>query len=153
MLTSIFEPRACEAVLQRIDTLSASSPGHWGRMNAGQAICHLADAFEFALGRRAVTVEGRPPLPPTILKLVALTLPIPWPKGVPTMPEADQERDGTPPKEFEADRERLKALIREFSSQGAGSTALHPFFGPMSRSQWGRWAWRHCDHHLRQFGA
>lgn len=30
---------------------------------------------------------------------------------------------------------------------------VHPAFGRMRRADWGIWAWRHLDHHLRQFGA
>ncbi|HEV2663419.1 MAG TPA: DUF1569 domain-containing protein [Blastocatellia bacterium] len=29
----------------------------------------------------------------------------------------------------------------------------HPYFGAMSESQWMRWGYLHCDHHLRQFGV
>ncbi len=30
---------------------------------------------------------------------------------------------------------------------------VHPFFGPMTREQVGHLAYKHADHHLRQFGA
>ena len=29
----------------------------------------------------------------------------------------------------------------------------HPKFGPLTQSEWGRLAWKHRDHHLRQFGV
>ena len=29
----------------------------------------------------------------------------------------------------------------------------HPFFGPMTKEQIGCYAYKHADHHLRQFGA
>jgi hypothetical protein len=28
----------------------------------------------------------------------------------------------------------------------------HPILGPLSQSEWHRWAFLHTDHHLRQFG-
>jgi hypothetical protein len=28
----------------------------------------------------------------------------------------------------------------------------HGFFGTMSTRDWQRWAWKHTEHHLRQFG-
>jgi hypothetical protein len=28
----------------------------------------------------------------------------------------------------------------------------HYMFGPLSESEWARWAYLHMDHHLRQFG-
>jgi hypothetical protein len=30
---------------------------------------------------------------------------------------------------------------------------IHPFFGPMTKDQIGVFAYKHADHHLRQFGA
>jgi hypothetical protein len=30
---------------------------------------------------------------------------------------------------------------------------IHPFFGPMTKEQIGLFAYKHADHHLRQFGA
>jgi hypothetical protein len=30
---------------------------------------------------------------------------------------------------------------------------VHPFFGPMKKEQIGQLAYKHADHHLRQFGA
>jgi hypothetical protein len=32
------------------------------------------------------------------------------------------------------------------------SPIIHPFFGPMSKQQIGQLAYKHADHHLRQFG-
>ena len=29
----------------------------------------------------------------------------------------------------------------------------HGIFGPMSPRDWHRWAWKHTDYHLRQFGV
>lgn len=29
---------------------------------------------------------------------------------------------------------------------------VHYMVGPMSRKDWRRWAYKHADHHLRQFG-
>ena len=29
---------------------------------------------------------------------------------------------------------------------------IHPFFGPMTKEQVGRFVYKHTDHHLRQFG-
>jgi hypothetical protein len=32
------------------------------------------------------------------------------------------------------------------------NTLRHPVFQKMSAAEWGRWAYRHVDHHARQFG-
>lgn len=154
MARSLFDPRACATLTQRLARLTPDAPRRWGRMDAHQAVCHLSDAFAWSLGQRSATAEAKPPLPPPLLRWVALRLPLPWPRGgVPTMREADQERDGTRPTEFARDRARLEGLMGAFAALPDVPPVVHPFFGPMSRGDWGRWGWRHCDHHLKQFGV
>jgi hypothetical protein len=66
----------------------------------------------------------------------------------------DAKRGGTRPGDFVKDLERLLEVRERFA---AGLPALngapHPIFGPMTSALWGRWGYRHEDHHLRQFGA
>src|SRR3954469_12704242 len=94
-------------------------------------------------------------LPPNRpLKWGALWLPIPWPHGFETRPEMDQEIGGTPPVEFERDREELLSLMDRFTCEAPQPKFYpHPFFGQMTRKELMRWAYLHMDHHLRQFGA
>ncbi len=88
------------------------------------------------------------------MKIVALRLPLAWPPGIPTVREADQELEGTQPINFETDRDRLNQLLHEFAKVSDGGVfPEHAIFGRLSRSDWGRWAYRHSDHHLRQFGV
>lgn len=42
--------------------------------------------------------------------------------------------------------------IEQFSSYDHHKF-VHPFFGPMTKDQIGLFAYKHADHHLRQFGA
>ncbi|MGH9683874.1 MAG: hypothetical protein ACRD4S_09730 [Candidatus Acidiferrales bacterium] len=41
----------------------------------------------------------------TLIKWVALWLPVPWPKNAPTRPEVVPGEKGTPPVNFELDRQ------------------------------------------------
>lgn len=135
----------------RILAVKPDSARRWGKMSAHQMICHLTDAFATCLGDRPAkdksTLFTR-----TILRFVGVTLPIPWPKGVPTMPEVDQERGGTPPAEFDADLRRLQTAMDAFVERMNPDSLRHPVFRKMSAAEWGRWAYRHVDHHARQFG-
>jgi len=121
-------------------------------MSAHGMICHLTDAFAVCLGDRPVA-DRTSFLARTALRLVANTLPVPWPKGVETMPEIDQDKDGTLPAEFQADLEALLATTQAFVDRLDADTMEHPVFGRMSVGEWGRWGYRHLDHHARQFGA
>jgi hypothetical protein len=89
----------------------------------------------------------------SVMKWAALWLPLPWPQGTKTMPELDQQVGGTPPGDFEADRQELISRTEAFAGKPAYlATARHPFFGRISDEEWLRWGYLHMDHHLRQFG-
>jgi hypothetical protein len=140
-------------ILGRLRELRPESARRWGRMSVHQMVCHLADAFRMALGVKPVSLATGP-LRRTIVKWIALYAPLPWPAGIPTSPEIDQERGGTRPVDFAADVAQVEALI-ELVTAPTRSLAPqpHPIFGPMSRTAWLRWGYVHTDHHLRQFGA
>jgi len=87
-------------------------------------------------------------------KWIALYAPFHWPKGVPTRPEVEQGAGGTPPTDFERDRNDLLAVLLRFSDQPrAFQWHPHPMFGEMRHDEWLRWGFLHTDHHLRQFGV
>ena len=121
-------------------------------MSPHQAVCHLNDAFKATLGDRPV--KPRPmDFKRRLTRFVAFTLPVPWPKGVPTSPEVDAEKGGTPPGDWTADLEELKALIQRFVATDGRDLPTHHVWGDMSRGVCGRYGYRHLDHHLRQFGV
>jgi hypothetical protein len=121
-------------------------------MTAHQMVCHLSDMFRHALGERDGPGVVGGVLARSAVKWWALAVPVRWPHGFRTARQFDQERDGTPPAAFDADRERLVVLLERVVDPGANLGA-HPLFGPLTRAEWGRWGFRHADHHLRQFGA
>lgn len=149
-MRSIFDPARHEELLCRLNGLTPNSARRWGRMTPHQAVCHLADSFRAILGDR--------PLPPKrvglkrrLMRFMAFTSPLPWPKGVATSAEVDAEKGGTPPVEFEGDVEELRSLMRRFVASDGRALAPHYAWGAMSRGEWGRYGYRHVDHHLRQF--
>jgi len=122
-------------------------------MNASQMICHLDDAYQLALGTRPVS-EDVSLLGRTLVRWVALHTNLSWPKGIKTRPEADQHGGGTPPKEFQADRDRLVSHLEMFLGPDKPFHGnRHPIFGELTDEEWLRWGQRHADHHLRQFGV
>ena len=61
---------------------------------------------------------------------------------------------GTRPSEFRSDVIALEQLIERFSaSEHELEGREHPAFGKLSAREWGVFAYRHMDHHLRQFGT
>lgn len=138
---------------RRLDALRPDSPRRWGRMSPHQAVCHLNDAFEIVLGERPTDFRADSLLNRTVGRVVALSTPIPWPRGLPTSPEADQEKNGTPPGSFDDDVADLRASMARFRERGGRGLGPHVALGPLSPGEWGRWGWRHTNHHLRQFGV
>lgn len=140
-------------ILGRIRQVSAGSPRRWGRMNAAQMICHLNDSFLCVMGEKPVSIDPNFRAR-KFVKWVGLEAPFRWPRGVRTRPEVDQFVRGTPPGEFEDDRDRLLSLIERFTTQPRDfEVAPHPIFLEMNEREWMRWGYLHTDHHLRQFGV
>ena len=152
-MSNLLEDGARRRIEARVSRLRPDSTRQWGRMTPHQAICHLNDSFKFALGERLVAPAIGPSAP--LLKFIALRVPLRWPKGrIRTLPEAEQGAGGTPPVDFEQDRAELLSLLTRFCDGPRDRySATHPLFGPMTAEQWGRWAYLHMDHHLRQFGV
>ena len=140
-------------ILHRLRAVRPESVRRWGRMSAHQMVCHLSDAFRMATGEKTVS-HSTTLLQRTIIRWIALYLPLPWPAGIPTRPEIDQELGGTRPIDFAADVAQLEALLEHLTTQtGTFDWQVHPILGTMSEAVWLRWAYLHVDHHLRQFGA
>ena len=140
-------------IRDRIALLRADAPRQWGTMTAHQMLCHLADSKRGVMGSKPLA-DASTFLQRTVVKAIALYLPMPWPKGVQTRPEMDQMVGGTKPVEFDQDKTALLALLDRLVRTNRDFTFVpHPIFGQMSDWEWMRWAYLHCDHHLRQFGA
>ncbi len=137
---------------ERLNKISPDDEALWGKMNAGQALCHMADQLRLSTGEIISEYAGNI-MSTTVVKFLVL-IGMPAPKGkVKTMKELDQEADGTRPTDFENDRKILAGLIDRFSDFYPDNKKIeHPVFGKMNKKQWGRLAYIHLDYHLSQFG-
>jgi Protein of unknown function (DUF1569) len=123
----------------------------WGRMSVHEMVCHLNDAYRFALGEKyASPATGF--LQRTLLKSIALNSPLPWAKGFRTRPEMEQGKGGSLPLDFYQDLASLIENLNRFCDALPMPCPPHPVFGPMKPKDWMRWGYLHADHHLRQFG-
>jgi hypothetical protein len=65
----------------------------------------------------------------------------------------DPRDQGTRPSDFSKDLARLLGAMDALAAATEGSLEpAHGLFGTMSTRDWQRWAYRHTDYHLRQFG-
>ena len=105
-----------DAVLERVKALQPDSARRWGRMTAHQMLCHLIDCNRMALGELDVAAP-KARVPRAIVKWVSLYTPMPWPAGLPTNPELDQDVAGTRPSDFARDVAALEATVERLMSR------------------------------------
>lgn len=149
-MNSIANPATLASLISRLEALEPDTPRRWGTMTAGEMLCHLGDASKSILGRPGAGPKTRKRL----VRWIALYSPLPWPKGAKTPPNVNPRVDGTRPGDFEADRQRAIEGLRTLAATPAeGYPAGHLLFGALSHADWLVWAFRHTDHHLRQFGV
>jgi hypothetical protein len=150
-MTTVATPEALAQLIARLGELRPDSPRRWGTMTPGEMLCHLGDAAALILGR-AGSGSGAGRSRP-LVKWIALYSPVPWPRGAKTAPQINPRVAGSKPGDFEKDRDRAVEGLRALASAPATAfPSTHAFFGAMTARDWQRWAYRHTDHHLRQFG-
>jgi hypothetical protein len=148
-MKTVFDKATENELISRINSLSEDSKAQWGKMNVHQMINHCILADEHFLGMRPYsrTFLGR------VIGQFALKQMLkdeaPMGRNAPTRAELKiAETTGDLP----TVKNNWIALIRGYEKfPGPGLT--HWFFGKMTKEQMGQFAYKHNDHHLRQFGV
>jgi hypothetical protein len=145
---TLWDPGRQEELLQRVGRLTPDSRARWGRMTCPQMVVHITDAFALYLGELRAAGK-RTPLQYAPLKH-AFVYVVPIPRNVPTAPELTARL----PCEWADEITRLRGAITRFAGERARRDwPLHPIFGRLSPRAYGVLAYKHTDHHLRQFGV
>lgn len=151
-MRTCFNPYHRAGLVRRLRAIRPDTPPRWGSMTAGQMLAHLQDSFAIMAGKRTVSQPTRKPprfLRSAVGRWLLIDTPLPWPRGKVVAPP---EFTATFPADFTTDRERVIAALERFS-ESPTAWPDHPAFGRIPERQWGRLAWKHMDHHLKQFGA
>lgn len=146
---SILDASVRGAIVARVQSLRADQPAAWGKMNAGEMLKHLRGAMEMATGALDIPDSPRRFLRVFPLKQLIVFI-LPFPKGAPTAPQLVTTGAAI---DFEAEKAAVVALIGSFHEASPQPWPEHPAFGELGREGWGTLAWKHADHHLKQFGA
>jgi hypothetical protein len=148
-MKTVTDRQVLDSLIQRLTALTPETPRRWGTMTAAEMLGHLGDAAASVLAHPG----GGPAPARPFRKWLALYAPIPWPHDLKTPNHVDPRGGGTRPGNFAADLARAVAGLGTVAAAGpAELPAAHGYFGRMSPGDWGRWGYRHTDHHLRQFG-
>ena len=111
-------------------------------------VVHITDAMRMATGDLAVRARKHPARLPPLKQLFIYVLPMP--KGLPTAPELIARAPSSLDVEIEAFRTAMQQFLacpQEYAWPD------HPVFGTMSYEAWGVLTYKHCNHHLTQFGV
>jgi len=150
-MKTIFEDHTRKELIDRISLLNENSTRQWGKMNIYQMAKHCTTWDEWVLGVNDQTYKQ------SFLGLIFGKLALksevwsdkPMKKGMPA-------GKGVTIKETGGDVElQKKKWIQRIGEYGNFSNTkfVHDFFGRMTKEEIGIFAYKHADHHLRQFNA
>ena len=148
---NLFDETKRAELIARINLLTLESKALWGKMSAGEMLCHCLDGSKMSLGEIPPTNRSNFLTRNFVKYLVVYIVPIP--KGAPAAPEINPQKQGTKPQDFERERRLLIEEINDFANLTAADfKGRHHVFGKLTANQWGRLGYKHLDHHLKQFG-
>lgn len=150
-MKNLFNTNHKKEIIKRIDALKPGVKPLWGKMNVNQNLRHMTGAFEIALGTLNPTIAKVPTLPKWLLKFFLLNMAPPKQKAE-TFKEMNMVENKINPKNFEDEKNKLKAMIENFVTSKT-LVAENKIAGKFSKDDWGKLNWNHTDHHLRQFGV
>lgn len=147
MQKSLSNARVRQELLDRLERLAPDTTPLWGRMTAPQMLAHLAGWMLMARGELKTAPRNLPLRYPLLKQLIIYWLP--FLKGVPTAPELKSRK----PSDWAIEQAAVRKHIQWFENPDPKATwPEHPAFGKMTPKAWCVLAYRHTDHHLRQFG-
>jgi hypothetical protein len=148
-MKTVFDKTTRDELISRIDTINETSKNEWGKMNVYQALkhCTLWDEWIQSNKNNKQAFIGRLFGSMALKKILKDEGPLA--RNTPTFSEFKvKEISG----DIASEKKKWIALINEyahFSTPGF----VHSFFGKMTKEQVGQLAYKHADHHLRQFNS
>lgn len=149
MVKSILDRKLREEIIERVQKLKHDSEPAWGTMNAFQMVkhCRLFEAWIHGIGDWDYTISRSTPTQ-AAQALAAITA-----DDTPLMKFAASSKIlivAEPDCDFEAERNLWIEHLERYESYN-NPAFVHDFFGKMTTEQIGILAYKHTDHHLRQF--
>ncbi|MER0442133.1 DUF1569 domain-containing protein [Emticicia sp. W12TSBA100-4] len=150
-LPNIFTKSVSEEIIGRINALTPSTQGNWGKMSVSQMLAHCSVSYE-------LIYENKHPKPNAFMKFILKLLvknkvvsEEPYPQNGQTAPQFVVKED----KDFEVEKNRLINYIRKTQELGEGhfdGKESHSF-GALNITEWNNMFYKHLNHHLTQFGV
>jgi hypothetical protein len=149
-MKTIFDKEVREQLIHRIGQINEDNQAEWGKMNVYQMLKHNTYWNGWILGTDNHTYKQE--FLGKLFGKIALRSMIkdekPFDKNVPT---SNQFKVKDLNCDLESEKSKWISLIDEYQDYN-NPNFIHDFFGKMTKEQIGILAYKHTDHHLRQFG-
>jgi hypothetical protein len=148
-MKTIFDEITRDELINRINALNENSIAQWGKMNIFQMLKHCTTWEEMVTGKQKFkrVFLGRLFGKMALRSMIGSEKPLNH--NIPTLPELTiNETNG----DIESEKKKWVALIQE-NALSPNPDFIHPFIGKMTTKQIGQLAYKHIDHHLRQFNC
>jgi hypothetical protein len=148
-MKSIFDKTTRAELIYRINNLNGNSSAQWGKMNVYQMLKHCVLFEEMCLGKKKYKRAFIGRLFGKMALKNLLKDEKPFQRNAPTSADFKiKESNG----DVSSEKKKWIALIEEYE-HFTTDNFVHWFFGKMTKEQVGYFAYKHSDHHLRQFNA
>lgn len=150
-MKTIFDKITRSELINRIKSIEEKSTPQWGKMNVYQMLKHCTIWEEWIHGTNKPVYKRE--LLGYLFGKMALRRMIkndnPLDRNVPTSAAFKvKEKNG----DIEAEKKKWIALVEKYENY-SNPGFIHDFFGKMTRAEIGILAYKHTDHHLRQFNC
>lgn len=149
-MKSIFHLNNNEEVIERINSLDANKKPLWGTMSVAQMVRHCILCEQYYQGTIKVkrSLKGRI-YGSKAIKEILKDDTTSFGKNAPTRSVFKVNEDI---QDLESEKQYWKLLIKKYETFH-DTEFIHWYFGKMSKNQLGQFIYKHCDHHLKQFGV
>jgi hypothetical protein len=148
-MKTVFDKTTRDELISRINTLDEHNTAQWGKMNIYQMLKHCTLWDEWMQSGKTNKQAFIGKLFGKMALKSVLKDDSPLRHSTPTLPEfIVKESSG----DIVAEKKKWVAMIGQYAGYSA-PTFMHTFFGKMTREQVGLMAYKHADHHLRQFNC
>jgi hypothetical protein len=150
MKKNLLNAQSAEHLVSRVNKLEAHSLQLWGEMNATEMLLHCNSCNNqiLTVGRGMQKTSFKQYL----LRILALYIAPAFKKGLKSE-HTHITKGKIDARAFEEQKQEFIRLVTIFPTIKKELTLTHPAFGNISTKQWGIAAYKHMDHHLRQFGV
>ncbi len=150
MKNNLIDQASAENIIERAGRLTSNSKPLWGQMNVTEMLLHCNLCNQQILD--GDIEKAKTGLKQKLIRLLALYLVRQFPKHMKSA-ERNITKNKIAVNAFDEDLYRFINIAKQFPNGTRSKGLAHPAFGILDDKEWGIAAWKHTDHHLRQFGV